>query len=129
MWNAVCYKLIQVVGYKVFFFSFFFSWHDQVEITEKEGTCALVRAATEAPLLHWDCSSTFPLRTWTVSNAEITKRLQDPATVRCTFSVVEWRGASSHSWKGNKMRMNLQPGIKDKRKINGRLGQFQLACM
>lgn len=90
MWNA----LLQTDpgrGYKVFLL-FFFSWHDQVEITEKEGTCALVRATTEAPLLHWECSSTFLLRTWTVSNAEITERLQDPATARCTFSVVVWRG-------------------------------------
>lgn len=66
----------------------------------------------EAPLLHRDCSSTFPPHTWKVSSCGANKGLQAPATVTAPF----WSGrGSSHSWKDNKMRMNLQSGIKDTR--------------
>lgn len=78
-WKLVCYRAIRLVLNKVF------PWHDQVEITEKKSTCALARAPTEAPLLHRHCSSSFPPRAWKVSYAEVTKRLQAPATVDALF--------------------------------------------
>lgn len=93
--------------------SFFFFSSDLVKITEKKSTCALVRAPSWAPLLYRECSSDNPSHTWKVSYADITQRLQAPATPAALFSST--RG-SSHSWKDNKMRMNLQSRIKDKRK-------------